>query len=94
MSENIIIISYTLKQPIDQYKKLFYQIKKSTKWSHFVDSTWIIKSEFNSEYWSEKLTPLVYETDTLMVLDVKVKDINGYLTEKSWNWLEKNILKK
>lgn len=88
----INIITYTLKQPDGDYKRFFNQIKKSDKWCHFIESTWIIISEQDSDYWSDILMPLIYETDTLMVIEVKIQDINGYLSEKAWKWLQKNII--
>lgn len=82
----VFLISYDLKTPLRNYNPLFEEIKKSTKWWHFLDSTWLIQtSESPDDIW-KRLASHVTNTDRLLIIEVRDR-CQGWLPKEAWDWI-------
>lgn len=86
----IILISYDLRVPGKNYNALYETIKSAKTWWHYLESTWIIKTDENIETWNDKLLQHLDENDRLFVVDITNQPHNGWLPQKAWDWLKKN----
>ena len=89
---NALLITYELKGNKD-YTGLYDVLKSAPGWWHYLDSTWIIKTEETTEVWADKLKPHIDEVaDSMLVIEVKKSaNHNGWLPKKAWNWIGENI---
>lgn len=84
------VVCYDLKQPVDQYLRLFEELKRSRQWWHYLTSTWVvIRSETLTEL-NAKVVPLIYEGDRLLIMAAK-GPAAGWLPGKAWEWLGNNV---
>jgi hypothetical protein len=86
------IVTYDLKAPNRDYTGLFEAIKKSSKWWHYLQSTWIIQtSETPRQVW-ERLHPHVDKNDYLLIIEVR-DNVEGWLPKEAWDWIHANVPK-
>ena len=86
----ILLISYDLSKPKRDYSSLYKEIKKAGTWWHHLDSTWIIKTNYNPETWQDRLHRHMDDDDSLLIIEVR-NNYQGWLPEKAWQWLERNL---
>ena len=84
------IVTYDLKQPVDQYKPLFDELKRSHLWWHYLTATWIVLRYEALAELHPKLTPLIYQGDLMLIQPAKGPS-NGWLPKEAWEWLQKNL---
>ncbi|MBI4706379.1 MAG: hypothetical protein HY761_00435 [Candidatus Omnitrophica bacterium] len=83
-------INYDLKAPNRNYDGLFVEIKKSPKWWHFLESTWIIATdETPSQIWNRLIANLD-KNDYLLIIEVK-DNVQGWLPKEAWDWIHANV---
>lgn len=87
---NTIIISYDLNNHSKRYDELYATIKEADGWWHYLDSFWIIKTGLSVNDWTEKLKQKIDKRDSLLVVEVSVKESNGWLPKDAWDWLREN----
>lgn len=84
---SLILITYDLNRPGQDYKDLHETIKALGTWWHFLDSTWIVKCYLApSQVW-EKLSTVTDANDSFLILDVTADSRAGWLPEDAWDWL-------
>ena len=87
------IITYEISDKTGKsYEPLFEEIKKSKKWWHYISNTWLIMTEENSNAIFARLKPYVDKDINLLIIEVG-KDRQGWLSQKAWEWIKKNIPK-
>jgi hypothetical protein len=85
----IYLITYDLREG-QNYTPLHEAIKRSPKWWHHLESTWlIVTSETSVQVWN-RLASHISKDDRLLVIEVK-NNYNGWLKEKAWEWLANNF---
>lgn len=80
----------TLRNPHLKYDSFYNEIKKADTWWHYLDSTWLIKTQFNPQYWYNKLAPLIYQNDSIFIIEVTNK-YQGWLPKEAWEWLNREL---
>ena len=88
----ILLITYDLKKPGQDYSNLYEEIKTEGWWWHHLDSTWIIKTNNGPEYWYKKLAPHLDTNDFIFICELK-NNYYGFLPKKAWEWLT-NVFNK
>ena len=87
------IVSHDLKEPIASYGPYFEELKRSLKWWHFVESTWIVLRYETQVELANKLRPLIYRNDRLLIQPAKGPS-DGWLPQEAWTWLDQIIPKE
>ena len=82
----MLLISYDLNNPGQNYSALHNEIKKAGTWWHHLDSTWIISTNSSPNEWTERLRKHMDDNDYLLVIEV-CENYNGWLPKKAWEWL-------
>lgn len=84
------LVSYDLRELPERYGPLFTELKKSTYWWHYVNSTWIvIRYETLSEL-APTLRKLIFTNDRLLVMPAK-GPADGWLPKEAWDWIHTRV---
>lgn len=86
----VLLITYDLKQPVQNYTKLYNTIKTAQTWWHYLDSTWLIVTNESPEHWYRNLKPAINKNDGILIIEVK-SNYYGWLSKEAWDWIQKNI---
>jgi len=84
------IVTYDLKQPIEKYEPFFEELKRSYKWSHFIESSWIVLRYDSLAELGPKLRPLIFQSDRLLIMPAK-GPADGWLPLEAWEWIQENV---
>jgi len=86
----IYLITYTISKNRD-YTPLYDAIKNSGTWWHYIDSSWIVKSDDTANTIFQRLKPLIDQKDDyLLVIKVDPSSRQGWLPRKAWDWFRNN----
>jgi len=83
----LYLVSYDLKVPGRNYEGVISVLKSSLAWWHYLESTWIIRTNLTIDEWNNKLLSQMDKNDSLLIIDVTGKPRNGWLNKKAWEWL-------
>ncbi len=85
----VILITYDLKKPGQNYTELYNEIKGCGEWKHPLESVWVIKIEddIKIETICDKLLKKMDNNDNLFVVDITNNHCNGWLSKNFWTWL-------
>ena len=86
----VYVISYDLKQPGQDYKSVFEEIKQSTNWWHYLDSTWLVYTAENAQTIFNRISKHVDRNDRILIIRV-TPDYQGWLTEEAWQWIRQYV---
>lgn len=86
----ILLITYDLKGQKD-YSGFYEVLKSASTWWHYLDSTWLVKTEDTPTMWLNKLKPHIHEvSDSLFIVEIN-NNYQGWLPEKAYEWIRQNI---
>ena len=88
----ILLISYDLNKPGQDYSNLHQEIKKAGIWWHHLESTWIISTDLSPEAWHKRLKQHMDDNDHLLIIEV-CKNFHGWLPQNAWDWLYNRIFR-
>lgn len=86
----VYVVSYDLNTPGQNYDNLYKELKNSSSWWHFLDSTWLIKTTETSSQLNNRIRKNLDDNDLLMIIRV-TKDYSGWLPKDAWKWMDENI---
>lgn len=85
-------VSYDLKAPNRNYDGLYSALKNTTRWWHYLESTWILMTdETVAQVW-ERLAPNVDQNDRLLIIEVR-DNVQGWLPKDAWDWIHSYVPK-
>ena len=84
------IICYDLKEPPQQYEPFFNELKSSTQWWHYLNSTWIVVRYDMLVDLGPKLRPLIFANDRLLIMPAK-GPADGWLPKDAWDWISARV---
>ena len=83
----VYLVGYDLNKAGKNYDGVYTAIKESsTAWWHYLDSTWIIKSNLTVQQVYDKIKPETDDNDRFLVIEVK-NNKQGWLTQDAWDHL-------
>lgn len=85
---NKYLITYDLSNKDSRnYDSLYFAIKSLGPWWHYLDSTWIIKTNTNSSQIWANLSGHILNNDHLLIIKIDTLDKWGWLPQDAWSWL-------
>ncbi len=82
------LITYNLKTQNWNYNGFFNALKSIGPWWHYIDSTWIIKTNLSSNEIYNRIAPGLLSTqDYILIVEINNKDKYGWLPKDAWDWL-------
>jgi hypothetical protein len=86
---NIYLISYDLRTPGRNYTPLYDAIKAYGDWQHPMESFWTISTDDDANAIFNKLSPNIDNNDSLFIIQMDSKDMQGWLPKSFWEWINK-----
>ena len=87
----LYLITYDLIKPRQDYNDLYDSIKQcSSKWWHYLDSTWLIVTDRPISECVEKIHAVMDCDDKLLVINISGAEYRGWLPKKAWEWIREN----
>ena len=84
---NVLLITHALNDADRDYAPFFNAIKSnSAEWWHYLDTTWIVVTDYTADRFARLLYPHMLKTDRLLVVKLQ-KEYQGWLDEEAWPWL-------
>ena len=83
----LYLITYDLKSPGRDYSSLYNQIKSYGEWWHYIDSTWIIKTDNSIEEVSNSIRKMMDINECLLIVEITNCKRNGWLRKSAWDWI-------
>lgn len=87
---HVLLITYDLKRPVQNYDRLFAAIKALGAWWHYLDSAWLVATTLSVEQASNRIRSEVDTNDRVLVMKV-CRPADGWLTQEAWNWINQNV---
>jgi hypothetical protein len=87
----VYIVSYDLNKAGQNYNALYEELKKSSSWWHYLDSTWLISTAESADQLSDRLLAHTDKNDRLLVIKV-VRTYQGWLPEDAWEWINEHVI--
>lgn len=86
----VFIVSYDLNRPGQNYEGLLEEIRRSPGWLHPMQSTWLIYTNESAQQLSDRLLKYIDGSDRLILMPAS-KPVLGWLTQESWDWINKYV---
>ena len=85
------LITYSLKNPNWNYTGFLSALQNIGPWWHYLDTTWLIKSDLTSQQIYQKLGPgLLSINDFILVIEIVPGNRFGWLPKDAWDWIDNN----
>jgi hypothetical protein len=88
-STMLYCISYDLNSPGQDYSGLFKAIESCGAWWHYLDSTWLVDTDYSAESIYARLKPHLDDNDRVLVVRVG-SESQGWLPQKAWDWIRQH----
>ena len=82
----MILITYDLNNPNNDYTPFFEAIKKQGPWWHYLKSTWLIDTSQSPHQVWNAIHSLVEGTDRVLITNL-AEGHQGWLTKDAWDWI-------
>lgn len=79
-------VTYDLRQPGRSYQPLYDELKNSTRWWHYLQSTWLIYTDETATQLTDRLRAKMDNNDYVLVIRV-CDDRDGWLPKDAWEWI-------
>lgn len=89
----VYIISYDLNKSEKNYSGVSEAIKSASNgvWCHFLDSTWVIKSNYlSANDIFDLIKPNLDSDDRCIVVELK-NNYQGWFTKEQWEYLNNSV---
>ena len=83
---NTYLITYDLKYK-SEYNSLYVAIKGLGRWWHYLDSTWIVKTNMSAQQIWNLLGKHIVTSDRMLVIKIDISDKQGWLPKDAWDWI-------
>ena len=81
------LITYSLKTPNWNYTGFFNALQNIGPWWHYLETTWIVKSSYNSQQIHSLLGPHLSKNDLILIVEIVPGTSFGWLPQEAWTWI-------
>lgn len=86
----VYVVSYDLNKSGQDYVGLHNELKNSTSWWHYLDSTWLIYTSESADQLYDRIGKYIDKNDYVLVIEVR-SNYSGWLPQKAWDWIKSYI---
>src|SRR5947208_3217570 len=86
----VYCVSYELRVAGKNYEPLYNELKKSTRWWHYLQSTWLIQTDETAVQVWQRLVAHVDQQDSVLLIEVR-NNAQGWLPKDAWDWIRDNV---
>ena len=89
---NVLLVSYDLRKPGQNYTGLIAELKACHSWWHYLKSTWLVVTDESPRDLTRRLRDHIDGNDRLLVVAIEHGAARqGWLPKRAWVWIEKKI---
>ena len=85
------MVGYDLNSPGQNYDKLIDALKSYPNWWHYLDSTWILKTDATAAQIRDHLVHFIDKNDELLVARLTGESAWRGFDERGSKWLKDNL---
>jgi hypothetical protein len=87
-----MLVGYDLNKPVKDYPKLIDKLKRYPGYWHYLDSTWLVRTDLTHKQVRDQLKTLIDADDELLVVDV-TGDAAAWtgFSEKAGQWIKDHL---
>lgn len=85
----ILLVAYDLIKPGKDYAGFYSTLKTAQAWWHYLESTWLIKTDHSPQDWFNKLKSHMDYNDRILIVQI-TKNYQGWLPKEAWDWVHKH----
>ena len=87
-----LLVGYDLNRPGQHYSRLIAELKAVPLWWHYLDSTWLVRTEETPVELRDRLSAHIDAGDELLVIDVtnRASAWRGF-EERGAQWIKDNL---
>lgn len=86
----VYCVGYDLNKAGKDYDGLIKELKKSSSWWHYLDSTWLIYTQETPEQIWARISSHFDKNDYALIIRV-ARDYQGWLPKEAWDWINKHV---
>lgn len=87
------LITYDLNKSGQDYKDVIKAIEDSSiSWCSYWKSSYLIKSNLTAQQIADNISSYLDKNDSLIVVEAKSTNYQGWLSKDQWKFIEDNIL--
>lgn len=86
----LLIVSYDLRKPGQNYSGLWDELKNSPRWWHYLDSTWLVATSETASQLYNRLLQHLDKGDSILIIEAG-KNIQGWLPQEAWDWIRQEL---
>ena len=83
----MLLISYDLHKPRQNYADLIAAIEAYGNYAHILESTWLIRTSKTAQQVCDDLRRHIDKDDHIFVTGVQEHNRQGWLPQQMWNWM-------
>lgn len=84
-------VNYDLRSKAKpDYVGLEEELKRSYKWWHYLESTWLIMTTESADELWDRIQPHCHKHDYALVIEVR-NNSQGWLPAAAWQWINENV---
>lgn len=87
----LYMVAYDLNTPGQDYNKVKQKLESLGPWCHYLESTYLIKSDLSFSDFQSQITSVMDKSDRALICESTGK-IGGWLTDDNWKWISENLL--
>ncbi len=91
---SVYLVSYDLNKNSKDYEGLYNVLKVNQAWWHYLENTWLVVSSLDKMSFYNQIKPHIDEDDSLFIIELEGNNYTGWLPQKAWDWLDKNLPKQ
>ena len=84
------LVTYDLKAKGYNYAPLYEALKASGVWWHYIEATWLIKTDDTPNQIWKRLAAHITRSDFLLIIEIR-DNTQGWLPPKAWEWIHANV---
>ena len=88
---NVLLISYDLINPGQNYAALIQLIKSTGTWAKPLESTWLVKTSDTPKGLYDRLSSVLDRNDKILIMNITKSDYYGALLPEVNNWMSQNL---
>ena len=84
----LLLVTFSLRNPSKDYSGFFVAIRgNALNWWHFIEQSCVVSTTHDADAFARLLFPHLETSDSVLVVEIKPHQFQGWLPQAAWEWL-------
>ena len=84
----LLLVTFSLRNQFKDYTSFFVALRgNALNWWHFIEQTCVVSTNHDADSFASQLVPHIETTDSVLVVEIKPHQFQGWLPKAAWDWL-------